>query len=161
MNLQQMKEIEDLKEHVKEKERQSATLFKQNVEPLVKKYEDDFMANTSVYFKENGFDIEKADDGSAFKAEYKELWFSVEKSIRSISIREGTALKAMINISFNRYMGGSMSIPADKFLAEKAKIQHELNRIEREIECFSNPNVYYEYEGRRFTDTDELISLIF
>lgn len=155
-----MKELEDLKEKVNEREEYSTALHEKNVLPLLEKYENELMERVAAFFEEGGFEVKKTDQNSTITAKYKELIFEVAKTFRSISIREGDVMKAHISIRNQSYAGGSMSIPADEFLAEKAKIQHRLNGIEKNIECFSNPEVYYESDGKRYSNLDDLMSEI-
>lgn len=129
--------------------------------PLLEKYKNDFAEKVAAYFEKSGFEVEKIGQNSTITAKYKELTFSVEKSLHLISIQEGFDMRANIHIRNRGYAGGTMSIPDDEFLAAKARIQHQLNGIEKNIECYSNPEVYYEYNGRRYGDAEELINKIF
>ncbi|MEK4403457.1 hypothetical protein MKZ26_03300 [Sporosarcina sp. FSL K6-6792] len=161
MNLLQMKELESSREYLEKREQFSSVLYEKNVIPLLEEFEDDFMDKITTYFEENGFDVKKSVQGSDITAEYKKLLIDVTRTSRSINIKEGNAVKAIINIRNLSYAGGSMSIPADEFLAEKARIQHQLNGVDNNIEHYSNPEVYYEFTGKRYSNPNELILEIY
>lgn len=159
MNLQQMKELEDFKANVEERQRYASSLYQDNVVPLLEKFHEELTQKLIAYFQDNGFNIQRS--GSVVSANYKNLQFDISEAPYDVSIKEGNALKAFIRVSFRSYQGGSMSIPPDEFLAEKARIQHRLDGIETNIECYSKPEVYYEFNGATYDNADDLIKVIF
>ena len=153
-----MKEIEDLKEQAAIQATKASALFNSNVTPLLKKYEQDFVESIEKYFERNGFEIKKNYQNQNLSAQYRELIFKVTVNSNSVMIQNGNILVALVNIKYNSYNGGSSyALPNDKFLAEKIRIEKDQIRYEKNIEYYSNPEVYYEESGKKFKSPEEVL----
>lgn len=163
MKLEQMKELADLKEEIESREDLSTQLYREKVEPLRAKKEAELVDAFRSYFESNGMEIteDKTSASVIFQAKYKTLSFAVLKSHNGVNLHQDNSMIASVFIKTNSYRGGTTSIPQDPFLAEKAQLQLTLDGIETNIEKYSNPEVYYEYNGRRLEDASDLVSKIF
>lgn len=158
MNISQMKEIEDLKEQAAIQGSKASALFNSNVTPLLKKYEQDLVKSIEKHFESSGFEIKKNYQNQNLSAQYKELIFKVTVNSNSIMITNGSKLIGHVYITYKSFKGAtSYLLPNDEFLAEKTKIEKDQIRSEKNIEYYTNPEVYYEESGKKLNSPEEVL----
>jgi len=160
MNIDQLKELEDLKYKHATLQKESGSLFKSNVEPLIEKYKSDLMIKIAEYLKGKGFNVRK--DETSIKATYRDLEIAALLDSNWISIKEDGKEKAKARVKYPISSGYSMSVPKDEFQAAKARILKDIEQVEKDIKLYAKPVVFYELNGLKCQDTaEELVKKIF
>ncbi len=163
MNIKQMKELEDLKERLEEKQRIHATLYQEKVVPLLKTYEDDLYNMLKSYFEENEFNV--SESKLSFEARYKNLIYEVESNNKTIVIsRDGDKGPLLeVVVTYKSSAGGSKSYTAkNEYEKQRESLKHRIELEDYGIEILNNPKVYYQVrDGSKFDHAKDIVDILF
>lgn len=153
MNLDQMTELEDLKEELKKIQETVSDLYKKNIAPVLDAKCIEFIVAFKEHFKAKKFEV--SENGNITTVKYKTLEYFLVRTNNELSINQGARELASVYIQHSGYnSGGSFTIPQDEFAAEKAKIQREIDGASKTVEAFQNPSFKFENPiTRRSYDT--------
>lgn len=162
MNLNQLTELEDLREELDEIQAEVSGMYKQNISPVLDAKCKEFILAFEEYFKAKNFEVSK--NGNLTKVKYKSLEFTLERSNNALSIKQGLTELAHVYIEHSKYNGGgSYTVPPDKYKAEKESIQREIDRAEKNKEAYQNPSFafFHSYKRKSYETPYKLLEDMF
>lgn len=162
MNLDKLKELEDLKVELTKLEEETHKLFNENTEPAIMEKCLEFIHSFGEFFREKGFTINMIRE--KVTAEYNSLTFTAEIKNRQIYIRQGGKEVNRVVVNYNPYPDSDYFTPlSDPFQAEKVRIQNEIERVGMIKNGCMNPVFTFSplKDKRIFKTPIELLSEIF
>ena len=164
MNLQKLKEVEDLKVELANVKEANSNLYKDKIVPILQDKTLELLLEINEFFKEKGFIT--TNQTNKVKATYKTITFTAEiiESDTSIIIKQGQEDLANIYVAIKMNSGEySFTAPGDKLEAEKLKLKKQIEQENNSTKYYENPVYQYGCSGinKRYSEVNSLLNDVF